>query len=56
MPSLFDLVASSDGHNVYAIDETNSLVDSFSVGANGTLTPVGATQSVPLGALGIAEG
>ena len=51
-----DLVASSDGHNVYAIDETNSLVDSFSVGANGTLTPVGATQSVPLGALGIAEG
>jgi len=51
-----DEAVSPDGRTFYVIDEVNSEIDSFAVGAEGQLTPVGVPQAIAAGSLGIAAG
>ena len=53
-PKPLDDAVSSDGRNLYVLDEANNQIDSFAIGNNGRLTPVGAPAPVLAGPLGIA--
>lgn len=49
-----DVTTSSDGKDLYVVDEANSQVDSYAIGTNGTLTLAGTPAPVAAGPRGIA--
>ncbi len=53
-PKPLDDAVSSNGRNLYVLDEANNQIDSFAIGDNGRLTPEGAPAPVSAGPLGIA--
>jgi 6-phosphogluconolactonase len=53
-PKPLDDAVSSNGRNLYVLDEANNQIDSFVIGDNGRLTPEGTPASVLGGPLGIA--
>ncbi len=53
-PKPLDDAVSSNGRNLYVLDEANNQIDSFVIGDNGRLTPEGTAASVLGGPLGIA--
>ena len=53
-PKPLDDAVSSNGRNLYVLDEANNQIDSFAIGDNGRLTPEGAPAAVLAGPLGIA--